>query len=211
MLEVTYARSGHKVTSVKLVNVPSFLFARGVRVEDPELGPLLVDVAYGGNFYAIVEPQGGYLGVDALGAKGILSISPRVRAAVDQAIEAVHPLDASIRGVGHVLWADPLEPGSTAGRSAVFYGEKAIDRSPCGTGTSARLAQLAATGRLAEGEAFEHQSYIRSRFTARIEGRTTVGPFEAIRPSIEGSAFVTGYNQIWIDDEEPFPEGFILT
>ena len=211
VLDVSYARSGNRVSSVKLFNVPSFLFARGVRVDDPELGPLLIDVAYGGNFYAIVEPQGGYHGVDALGAKGVLSISPRLRAAVDDAVEAVHPLDPSIRGVSHVLWADGLEPGATNGRSAVFYGDKAIDRSPCGTGTSARLAQLAATGRLREGQAFRHESYIRSSFTARIEGRTTVGAFDAIRPSIEGSAFVTGYNQIWIDDEEPFPEGFILT
>ena len=182
-----------------------------MRVDDPDLGALLIDVAYGGNFYAIVEPQAGYAGIDALGAKGILSISPRLRAAVDQAIEAVHPLDPSIRGVSHVLWADPLEPGAAQGRAAVFYGEKAIDRSPCGTGTSARLAQLAATGRLADGVAFEHQSYIRSRFVAKIEGRTRVGDFDAILPSIEGSAFVTGYNQIWIDDSEPFPEGFLLT
>jgi 4-hydroxyproline epimerase len=136
LLEAAYRVEGRKVTSVKLTNVPSFLFARGVEVEDPELGPLSVDVAYGGNFYAIIEPQGPYRGVDALGADAILRISPRLRAAVAAKVQAVHPLDPSISGVSHVLWADPLEEG--AGRGAVFYGEKAIDRSPCGTGGSAR-------------------------------------------------------------------------
>jgi 4-hydroxyproline epimerase len=211
VLDVRYGREGDKVTWVRLVNVPSFLFARDVEIEAPELGTLRVDVAYGGNFYAIVEPQGAYTGVDALGAGGVLRLSPAVRAAVDAAVAAQHPLDPSIRGVSHVLWSDPLSPDGGAGRSAVFYGEKAIDRSPCGTGTSARLAQLAATDRLSEGVAFRHESYIRSRFIGRIEEHTTVGPFEAIRPSIEGSAFVTGYNQIWIDDAEPFPEGFTLS
>ncbi len=208
LLDVRYAMAAGKVTSVKLTNVPSFLFAAGIRIQDPDLGALSVDVAYGGNFYAIIEPQGAYEGVDALGAAAILRISPRVRAAVAEAIEPVHPLDASIRGVSHVLWADPMAQGGSAGRGAVFYGDKAIDRSPCGTGTSARLAQLAAGGRLGDGEAFEHRSYIHSCFTARVEGRTRVGEFEAILPSIEGSAFVTGYNQLWIDDEQPYPEGF---
>lgn len=206
VLEVEYQRDGDKISWVRLTNVPSFLFAADVAIDDPELGELRVDIAYGGNFYAIVEPQGGYAGVDTLGAEAILRHSPRIRDLVNRAIEAVHPLDPSIRGVGHVLWADPL--GAAEGRSAVFYGVKAIDRSPCGTGTSARLAQLVAQGRLAPGTTFTHRSYIGSAFEARVEGSTTVGPYDAILPSIQGSAFATGYNQIWIDDSEPFADGF---
>lgn len=208
ILDVSFARRADRVEWVRLVNVPSFLHSRDVTVEVPGLGPLRVDIAYGGNFYAIVEPQPGFAGVEAVGAGGILALSPPVRAAVDAAIDAVHPLDPSIRGVSHVLWADALADDGTSGRSAVFYGERAIDRSPCGTGTSARLAQLAATGRLTPGIAFEHRSYIGSRFVGRIEGTTRVGDYDAILPSIQGTAHATGYNQLWIDDDAPFARGF---
>jgi len=208
VLEVTYKRSGSKVTSVKFLNVPSFLYARNVAIDDPDLGPLTVDVAYGGNFYAIVEPQGRYLGIDSLGVKGILSISGRIRDAIDSTVSPVHPTDASIRGVSHVMWADRLSEDGNVGRSAVFYGSNAIDRSPCGTGTSARLAQLFATKRLSQGQDFTNKSLINSEFVGRIEDIARVGNTEAIIPSIEGSAFVTGYNQLWIDIDEPFPEGF---
>ena len=210
ILEVTYKTVGPKVSAVKLVNVPSFVYASGIRIEDHDFGTLTVDIAYGGNFYGIIEPQGSYQGVDALGAAAILSASPRIRAAIAAAIEPIHPVDPTIRGVSHLLWSDPLDGDGKGGRSAVFYGTNAIDRSPCGTGTSARLAHLAATQRLKEGDAFDHRSIIHSSFIGRMEGRTKVGDFEAILPSIEGSAYVTGYNQIWIDETEPFPDGFAL-
>jgi len=210
ILDVKYRRSGNKVTAIQLTNVASFVYARDVRITDPEFGELCIDVAYGGNFYAIIEPQGRYLGVESLGARAILRASARIRAAVDAAVAPVHPVDPSIRGVSHVLWSDPVDGDGRGGRSAVFYGDNAIDRSPCGTGTSARLAHLNKTGRLKPGETFKHRSYINSVFLGRIEGTTRVGDFDAVVPSIEGSAFVTGYNQLWIDDEEPFPQGFRL-
>jgi 4-hydroxyproline epimerase len=210
ILDVTYRRNGTKIAAVRLKNVASFVYAKNVPIYDPEFGNLSIDVAYGGNFYAIVEPQSGYAGVDSLGARSILSASPRLRAAVDRAVAPVHPLDPSIRGVSHVLWSDPLDSDERGGRSAVFYGDKAIDRSPCGTGTSARLAQLVATGRLKPGDAFRHRSYIQSEFIGQVESLSRVGEFEAIIPTIEGSAFVTGYNQLWIDTEQPFAEGFQL-
>jgi 4-hydroxyproline epimerase len=165
-------------------------------------------VAYGGNFYAIIEPQAGYAGIDALGAGGILALSPVVRALVRNKIQPVHPLDATIAGVTHVLWADAPKTAGADGRNAVFYGERAIDRSPCGTGTSARMAQLAATGRLRVGDSFVHESIIGSRFTGRVERAVEVGGISGIIPSIEGQAFATGLNTIWIDGSEPFPHGF---
>lgn len=207
-IELRYVQEGARVQSVRITNVASYLAAEDVRIDLPELGPLHVDIAYGGNFYAIIEPQGAYRGLDELGATGILQLSPLIRQRVREAIEPVHPRDATISGVSHVLWADaPKTPGAH-GRNAVFYGDKAIDRSPCGTGTSARLAHLHAKGKLKVGEPFVHESYILSRFTGRIEAETALGGRPAIIPTIEGSAFATGHNEIWIDDDDPFPHGF---
>jgi 4-hydroxyproline epimerase len=124
------------------------------------------------------------------------------------ALEPVHPLDATIRGVSHVMWTDrPKNPGAD-GRNAVFYGDRAIDRSPCGTGTSARLAHLAGTGRLQPGQPFVHESIICSRFTGRVQQTVDLAGISAIIPSIEGAAFATGFNTLWIDPEHPFPTGF---
>jgi 4-hydroxyproline epimerase len=196
------------VKSVRIRNVPSYLTAEGVKIDAPGFGALSVDVAYGGNFYAIIEPQGSYRGLDELGAARILALSPVVRELVRAAYQPVHPLDPTIRGVSHVLWADAPKSAGADGRNAVFYGDKAIDRSPCGTGTSARMAHLVAKGRLKVGDTFVHESYIGSRFIGRVEAETEIGDQRAIIPSIEGSAYATGRNEIWIDDAEPFPHGF---
>ena len=196
------------VRSVRIRNVPSYLAVEGVRIEVPNFGPLMLDIAYGGNFYAIIEPQGAYRGLDELGAAAVLALSPVVRRLVREEIEPVHPLDPTIRGVSHVMWTDAPKGEGADGRNAVFYGDRAIDRSPCGTGTSARMAQLVAKGRLKVGDAFVHESYIGSRFVGRVEAATETGGQRAIVPSIEGSAYATGRNEIWIDDDEPFPHGF---
>ena len=208
---IDYHQAGDKVEWVRIRNVPSYLAARGVEIDLPGLGPLSIDIAYGGNFYAIVEPQGAYTGLDDLGAARIVELSRALRSLVRAAYEPVHPLDPAIRGVSHVLWADAPKGEGADGRNAVFYGERAIDRSPCGTGTSARLAQLAATGRLAVGDSFVHESYISSRFTGRIEAAASVGDLPAIVPSIQGSAVATGHNTIWIDSDDPFHAGFTVT
>jgi 4-hydroxyproline epimerase len=209
-IEAEYQRDGAKVTSVRIRNVASFLAAEGIRIEVPGFGPLTVDVAYGGNFYAIIEPQGPYAGLDDLGADRIVRLSRTVRELMRQAVEPVHPLDPSIRGVSHVLWADKPRGEGADARNAVFYGERAIDRSPCGTGTSARMAHLVAKGRLKVGDRFVHESYIGSRFIGRVEAETEVGGRPAIIPSIEGSAWATGFNTIWVDPEDPFWEGFTV-
>lgn len=207
-IELHYRQEGDRVRAVRIRNVASYLAAEGVEIDVPTFGPLKIDVAYGGNFYAIVEPQGPYKGVDALGVAGILSLSPVIRKLVRDKVEPVHPLDPTIRGVSHVLWADAPKGAGADGRNAVFYGDKAIDRSPCGTGTSARLAHLHAKGKLKVGHTFVHESYIGSRFIGRIEAETEIGGIRAIIPSIEGSAIATGRNEIWIDDEDPFAHGF---
>ena len=208
VIELDYVQEGARVRSVRIRNVASWLDKQGIEIDVPDFGPLSIDVAYGGNFYAIIEQQGPYSGLDALGAARILQLSPLIRSLLREAFTPVHPLDPTIRGVSHLLWADVPKGEGADGRNAVFYGDKAIDRSPCGTGTSARLAHLHVTGRLPVGQAFVHESYIGSRFTGRVEAETEVGGRPAIIPSVEGSAIATGLNEIWIDDEDVFAHGF---
>jgi 4-hydroxyproline epimerase len=208
LIEIEYRTDGAKVTAVKIRNVPAYLAKRGLEIEVPEFGQLSIDVAYGGNYYAIVEPQGPYTGLDDLGASRLVELSRSIRTLVRDIYEPVHPLEPGIRGVTHVLWTDRPRHTGADGRNAVFYGERAIDRSPCGTGTSARLAHLFGTGQLGVGESFVHESYICSRFIGRIEEATELAGLPAIIPSIEGSATATGFNTIWIDREDPFWAGF---
>lgn len=208
ILDVTYEEDLNRVTSIRLKNVASYLAAENIQIDVPGLGPLSVDVSYGGNYYAIVEPQGAYTGLDDLGASRIIELSQIVRTKVREQFHPVHPLEPSINGVSHVLWADKPSAEDAHGRNAVFYGDKAIDRSPCGTGTSARMAHLHAKGRLKVGDAFVHESYIKSRFIGRVEAETTLGEHKAIIPSIEGSAISTGLNTIWIDRQDTFWKGF---
>jgi len=209
VIEATYEVQGGKVRSVRIVNVPSFLAGEGIRVDVPGLGPITMDVAYGGNFYAIIDPQEHYREIDALGAGEILRLSPVIRRLVNDAHTFVHPENPSIRGLSHVMWTGAPRAAGAHGRNAVFYGEKAIDRSPCGTGTSARMAQLAAKGKLRPGDEFVHESIIGSTFRGRVERPATVGGKSAIVPSIEGWARITGINTIMIDDEDdPFARGF---
>ncbi|MCA0399697.1 MAG: 4-hydroxyproline epimerase [Proteobacteria bacterium] len=210
LVEAHYTEKDGRITSVKLINVPSFLHATDVVLDVKGLGRLKVDIAYGGNFYAIVDPQENFTGLENIQPSDVLRWSPAVRRAVNETIELVHPENPLIRGSRHVLWTGkPTKPGASA-RNAVFYGDKAIDRSPCGTGTSARLAQWAAKGLLKPGDDFIHESIIGSLFTGRIEGETEVGGKKAIIPSVEGWAIMTGLNTIFIDDRDPFAHGFVL-
>ncbi len=207
---VAYAMTGGLVDEVRLFNVASYLHARDVRVTVPALGEITVDVAYGGNFYAIVEPQAGWPGLDGMDALAIQRLSPLVRSAVQAAVAPVHPDDPRIAGVSHVMWCDAPRTAGADARNAVFYGEKAIDRSPCGTGSSARLAQLHGRGRLAVGQRFVHESLIGTTFDCRIEGEALIAGRPAIRPSVAGWARITGFNTIFVDDRDPLAHGFQL-
>ncbi|MBL8700980.1 MAG: 4-hydroxyproline epimerase [Alphaproteobacteria bacterium] len=205
-----YVQKGDYVESVRLTNVPAFLHTTDLPIEDPELGPLKVDVAYGGNFYAIVEPQGRYRDLADYTAPDLQRMSPRVRRLVNEAATFVHPENPEIKGCTHVQWTGVPTRPEAQGRNAVFYGDKAIDRSPCGTGTSARLAQRWTRGLLAIGDTYVHESIIGSMFTGGVKAETTVGGYKAIVPTIEGWARVTGLNTIFIDDRDPYAKGFIL-
>lgn len=208
LVKASYTLEGERVSSVKLQNVASYLHSEKLTVSCPSLGELTVDVAYGGNFYAIIDPQENFPGVQDFKAEQLVQWSREIRKQLNNDHTFIHPLDDTIRGLSHILWAgDTIDPKSTA-RNAVFYGDKAIDRSPCGTGTSARMAQWHAKGKLNKGDAFIHESYIGSIFTGRIEKETELSGQKAIIPSIEGWARITGYNNILIDDDDPYAFGF---
>jgi 4-hydroxyproline epimerase len=212
-IDVRYTSEKGRVRSVRLTNVASFLHSSDLEVDCPELGGTLrMDVAYGGNFYAIVEPQPGYRDLSDLTAADILRLSPLLRERLNQRYQFVHPLDSRICGLTHLQWSGkPASPDSDA-RNAVFYGDQAIDRSACGTGTSARMAQLAARGELSVGDSFVHESYIGSQFTGRVESQTQVGDIPAIVPSIEGWARIYGESMISVDpQDDPYWQGFMVT
>jgi 4-hydroxyproline epimerase len=208
LVEAHYEKKGDHVERVRIVNVPSFLLGRAFPVEVEGLGELMVDVAYGGNFYAIVEAQEDYRDLAEVRPADLLRWSPLLRTAFNARHKIAHPENPAIDRLTHVLWTGKARTPNGSARNAVFYGDKAIDRSPCGTGTSARMAQLQATGRLGEACDFIHESIIGSTFTGRIEGSTRVGNFEAIIPSIEGWARITGLNTIFLDDRDPYVQGF---
>ncbi|NVK09907.1 MAG: 4-hydroxyproline epimerase [Tenacibaculum sp.] len=211
LVEIEYQQTGKKVDWVRLTNVKSYLAAQGLTIDCPELGEITFDVAYGGNYYAIVDPQKNFSGVHNFTASKIIQYSQVVRERINEKYpdQFIHPENDTIRDVTHMLWTgSPIDPTSS-GRNAVFYGDKAIDRSPCGTGTSARLAQLYAKGKLEVGEEFIHESFIGSKFIGRVEKETTLDGKLAIVPSIQGWAKVYGYNTIIIDDEDdPYAHGF---
>jgi len=205
---ISYIQEGNKVKSVRLTNVKSYLAAEGLEIETEELGKLTVDVAYGGNFYCIVDPQENFPGLEHYRAEQLISMARNLRQKMNETYEFVHPEHAQIRGLSHVMWTGKTIDTSSTARNAVFYGDKAIDRSPCGTGTSARMAQWFAKGLLKPGADFIHESFIGSKFTGRIEEVTEIGGKPAIIPSIEGWAKVYGYNTLILDDDDPYVHGF---
>jgi 4-hydroxyproline epimerase len=211
LVTIEYEKVNGKVAWVKLKNVASYLAEENLTIDCPELGELTFDVAYGGNFYAIVDPQKNFSGVQDFTASKLIQYSQVIRKRINQKYpnHFIHPEDTTIRDVSHIQWTGkPIKPNSS-GRNAVFYGDKAIDRSPCGTGTSARMAQLYSKGKLKKGEPFIHESYIGSTFEGQIEKETKMGDKKAIIPSIKGWAKIYGYNTISIDPEDdPYAYGF---
>jgi len=209
LITASYNLKNQKVANVKLTNIASFLYLENIEVESDVLGRINVDIAYGGNFYAIIDPQQNFTGLEHYTADQLIAMSRGIRNYINDHYEVIHPENTEIKGCSHVMWTGKVLKDSSTARNAVFYGDKAIDRSPCGTGTSARMAQWAHKGLLKERQEFIHESYIGSEFTGRIEGRTSVAGFSAIIPSVQGWAKIYGYNTILTDpDDDPYAAGF---
>ena len=209
LVTISYTEIEGKVKSVKLTNVPSYLAETELTVYCPELGELVIDVSYGGNFYAIIDVQKNFKGLENFAVDKLISLSRELRNRINEKYEFVHPENETIKGCSHILWTGAVLDKTSTARNAVFYGDKAIDRSPCGTGTSARMAQWYAKGLLKKGDEFIHESIIGSKFIGRIEEELMVAGKPAIRPSIEGWARIYGHNTITIDDQDdPYAYGF---
>tara|TARA_R110001632_G_scaffold5980_3_gene24244 strand:+ start:2824 stop:3831 length:1008 start_codon:yes stop_codon:yes gene_type:complete len=210
LVNIEYQQTGKKVDWVKLTNVKSYLAASDLTVSCSDLGELVFDVSYGGNYYAIIDPQKNFKGIQDYSAGKLVQYSQEIREKINLKYphKFIHPENPTINGVSHIEWTgNTISPDATA-RNAVFYGDKAIDRSPCGTGTSARMAQWHAKGKLKVGDEFIHESFIGSQFVGKVEEETTLAGKVAIIPSIKGWAQVYGYNNIIIDDDDPYAHGF---
>ncbi|WP_327172814.1 proline racemase family protein [Streptomyces sp. NBC_01336] len=196
-------------TSVTLTNVPAFSAGLGLTANVPGHGTVPYDLAYGGNFYAMVHLDDLGLPFDRSRKDELLAAGLALMDAVNATDRPVHPLDPAIHGLKHVQL---IAPGSDAVRSrhAMAIHPGWFDRSPCGTGTSARMAQLHARGELALDTDFVNESFIGTEFTGRLVAETTVGPLPAVVPTVTGRAWITGTAQYFLDPADPFPEGFLL-
>lgn len=210
LVKVSVKVEDNVARDVTFANVPAFLFACNKEVEVKELGKIQVDIAYGGNFYIIVDEN--IIGEELIPerANEIINKSLLIKEAVNDQVEISHPEKSFINEATHVLVAgEPLtESGDT--KNVVVIPPGSIDRSPCGTGTSSRLAALHARGKIKEGEELEFESIINTSFTGRVIGTTKVGDFDAVIPEITGRAYVMGLNTWVIDPEDPIQDGFLL-
>jgi proline racemase len=197
---------------VTFENVPSFVFAFDAKVDVPGLGEITVDVAYGGMIYVLVDATAIGFNVDKTEAAKLVEVGERIKKAAAEQIPAVHPENSEIHTINQTLFAGPLEirGGVKRSRNAVIVSPGRIDRSPCGTGTSARLAVMHARGQIATGETFIHESIIGTEFIGRVLETTTCGSKSAIRPAITGQAWITAFHQYVLDPTDPFPTGFRL-
>jgi proline racemase len=209
LVEARVAVEGGRARSVTIRNVPAYVHAQDVELDVAGLGPVTCDVAFGGNFFAIVDAASVGLEVDAASSARLVEAGLAVMEAVDATDRPVHPDDARIAGVHHVVFTAPGRGGSDA-RNATTIHPGYLDRSPCGTGTSARMAQLHARGALALGQPFVNESPIGSRFTGRLVAQASVDGRPAVVPEVTGRAWITGMGQYLLDAEDPFPAGFAL-
>ncbi len=198
-----------RATAASLLNVPSFLHEAGVVVQAPGLGPVTYDMAFGGNFYALVDAASVVLRPEPEKAPALIDTGLAIMGAINASSPPVHPEDDRIHGCRHVVFHEPGKNGADAKAATSIY-PGWLDRSPCGTGTSARIAQLHALGELKTGEDFVNESVIGTRFKARVVRETTVAGRPAIIPEITGRAWITGIGQYLLDPTDPFPAGFRL-
>jgi proline racemase len=198
-----------RATAVSLRNVPSFLHETDAEVDVPELGRVTYDMAFGGNFYALVEAASVGVRPEPEQAQTLIDAGQAIMATINEAAPPVHPEDERISGCRHVVFHEPGTNGAHA-KAATSIHPGWLDRSPCGTGTSARMAQLHARGELETGAPFVNESVIGTRFTGRVVEETTVAGRPAIVPEITGRAWITGIGQYLLDPTDPFPAGFRL-
>ena len=212
IITVTCDCQDGKVTRARLVNQPAFAYHLDIPVKVPDLGEVVVDIVYGGMTYVIVDADALGVEIHPSRAREMCTVGEAVKRAAAEQIEVVHPLNPDIPGITNIVIAGPLERDGDdlRAQNTVVVSPGRCDRSPCGTGTSARLAQLHAKGLIEIGQRFVHTSIIGSVFDSHIVETAKVGPYDAVVPSIAGQAWITGIYQMGLDPTDPFPRGFTL-
>jgi len=199
-----------RVAGVSILNVPSYSALLDAKVDVPGIGAVTFDLAYGGHFYALVEAARVGVALEPAAAARIVEAGEQIRLAIESEFPLEHPEGGQSRGLVYIQFYGPARHPAAHLRNAVVVAPAALDRSPCGTGTSARLANLAARGRRRAGEPFVHESIIGTLFEARVVGTTRVGPHQAVIPEVRGRAHLSGFNQLVLRPDDPFPAGFLL-
>ena len=210
LVTVTAECEAGKCKSVEFNNVPSFVLELDYKVHVPGLGEISVDIAYGGMMYLLVDAASVGLQVHNQQSRKLVELGESIKRAVEKRYTPVHPENPGITGFSVLEFTEPLktEEGRKVASNAVVVSPGRFDRSPCGTGTSARLAVLHARGEIKEGEIFKHKSILGTEFISRIRGTTQVGPYPAVLPTVKGRAWITSFKQVVLDSTDPFPEGF---
>jgi len=210
LVGITAECEAGKCKSVAFDNVPAFVFALDKTIQVPGLGPVSVDIAWGGMMYVLVDAASCGLQITNSQGPRLVEIGERIKRAVQAQYTPVHPENPQIRGVSILEWTHPVEDGvdGKVSVNTVVASPGRFDRSPCGTGTCARLAVLHARGHLKVGETFRHRSIIGTEFVNHIRGTTKVGEYDAVLPTVKGRAWITSYKQVVLDPSDPFPQGF---
>lgn len=199
-----------KVEEVSFVNVPAFLYKRDLEVELPGVGTVKFDISFGGSFFAIVHAKQLGITIEPKNTSKLTEVALELRDIINETVEIQHPTLAHIKTVDLVeIYDEPTHPEATY-KNVVIFGQGQVDRSPCGTGTCAKLATLHAKGELKQGEKFVYESILGTLFKGEIVGTDKVGDYDAIIPKISGAAYITGFNQLVIDEKDPVKHGFIL-
>ena len=198
-----------RVTAVAFQNVPAFRYAQGIEVAT-SIGPVRADISYGGAFYALVDAA--CLGIAVLpeNTPRLTQLGMEIKRSIEGTMDVVHPEEPELRGIYGTILSAPPQAASAHGRNITIYAEGAVDRSPCGTGTSAKLASLYADDRLAIDQPYVHESIIGTTFTGRVLAETSVGPYPAVETEIAGRGFLTGFHQFVLDPDDPTSGGFLV-
>lgn len=199
-----------KVKEVSIVNVPSFLYKQDVKIQIPEIGEIVLDISFGGSFFAIVNAKQLNVTIEPKNTQELIDIGLKIREVINETVEVKHPLLDHINTVDLVEIYDDAVHEDADYRNVVIFGQGQVDRSPCGTGTSAKLATLYSKGLIKIDESFVYESILGTIFTGRVIETTKVGNYEAIIPEITGSAYITGFNQFVVSPDDPVKAGFVL-
>lgn len=210
LVTATAECEGGKCKTVEFNNVPAFVFELDYKVQVPGFGEVSVDIAYGGMMYLLVDAASVGLKVDNSQARQLIEIGERIKRAVEASYTPIHPENPNIKGFSVLEYTEPIkiEDNLKVAVNTVVVSPGRFDRSPCGTGTSARLAVMHARGEITEGEAFKHRSITGTEFICHIRGTSMIGNYNAILPTIKGRGWITSFKQIVLDFTDPFPEGF---